>query len=74
MLYLFYNVVLIKEDNAPRINLRVGIIDSFMPSRDGIQRNAIVCYVINGNTSEIRRKINPTPKIIATQKVLKVLK
>ena len=40
-----------------RINLRVGIINSFVPSRDGIKRIAIVRYVRNGKRSEIRLAI-----------------
>ena len=48
------NVVLIHENHIPQINFRVGVIDSFMPARDGIHRTAIMHYVANGKTSEIR--------------------
>ena len=30
------NVVLIHKNHIPQINFRVGVIDSFMPARDGI--------------------------------------
>ena len=52
------DAVLIQEDITPRINLRVGIIDSFMTSRDGIKIMAIVRYLTNGKTPEIRCPIN----------------
>ena len=52
------NLVLICENHIPRINFRVGVIDSFMPARDGIQRISIVYYVTNGKASEIRCQIN----------------
>ena len=52
------NLVLICENHTPRINFRVGVIDSFMPAGDGIQRIAIVYYVTNGKASEIRCQIN----------------
>ena len=51
------DVVLIHEDNTPRINLRMGIIDSFMPPRDGIKKIVIVRYAANGQT-DIRRPMN----------------
>ena len=52
------NLVLICENHIPRINFRVGVIDSFMPARDSIQRIAIMYYVTNGKASEIRCQIN----------------
>ena len=36
----------------------MGVIDSFMPARDVMQRIAIVYYVTNGKASEIRCQIN----------------
>ena len=43
------DTVLTHEDNAPRINLRVGVIDSFMPSQDGIKiiemLQCVLCYI-----------------------------
>ena len=47
------NVVSIHENHIPQFNFRVGVIDSFMPARDGIQRIALMYYVTNGKT-EIR--------------------
>ena len=41
-----------------RINFRVGVIDSFILSQDGIQKIPIVYYVTNGKASEIRCQIN----------------
>ena len=52
------DVVLIHEDNKPRITLKVGVIDSYLPSRDGIKRIANVRCLINEKQSEIRRPIN----------------
>ena len=52
------NLVLMCENHIPRINFRLGVIDSFMPGRDGFQRIAIVYYVTNGKASEIRCQIN----------------
>ena len=46
------------ENHIPRINFRLGVIDSFMPGRDGFQRIAIMYYVTNGKASEIRCQIN----------------
>ena len=37
---------------------RVGVTDSLIPSQAGIQKIAIVSYVTNGKTSEIRLSIN----------------
>ena len=37
---------------------RVGIIDILISSRGGIQKIAIVSYITNGQTSEIRLPIN----------------
>ena len=34
------NVVLIHKNHVPQINFIVGVIDIFMPARDGIQRFA----------------------------------
>ena len=52
------NLVLICENHIPRINFRVGVIDSFIPAQDGIQKIPIVYYVTNGKASEIRCQIN----------------
>ena len=41
-----------------RINFRVGVIDSFILSQDGIQKIPILYYVTNGKASEIRCQIN----------------
>ena len=48
------NLVLICENHIPRINFRVGVIDSFITARDGIQKIPIVYYVTHGKASEIR--------------------
>ena len=52
------DVVLIRKDNTPQINLRVSIIDSSLSSRDDIKRIANVRYVANGKKSDIRRPSN----------------
>ena len=52
------DVVLIHENNTSKINYKLGIIESFKPSRDGAKRVAHVRYVINGKTSILSRPIN----------------
>ena len=52
------DVVLIHEDNTSRMNFRLGVIDSFKPSRDGYKRVANVRYNINGKTLTITRPVN----------------
>ena len=42
-----------------QINLRVGIINSLMPSQCGIKRIANVCYITNRKSSKIRWPITP---------------
>ena len=62
------NLVLICENHIPRINFRVGVIDSFIPARDGIQKIPIVYYVTNGKASEIRCQINTLYSKLNTQR------
>ena len=52
------DVVLIQEENTSKTNFKLGIIDSFKPSRNGAERIANVRYVINGKTVHVRRPIN----------------
>ena len=40
------------------MNFKLGIIDSFKPSRGGAKRIANVHYVINGKTVHVQRPIN----------------
>ncbi|XP_057302253.1 uncharacterized protein LOC130636526 [Hydractinia symbiolongicarpus] len=52
------DVVLIEEAKQPRQNWKMGVVEEFVPSRDGKKRGAVVRYVLNGNTHTIRRPIN----------------
>ena len=40
------------------MNIKLGIINSFKPSRDGAKRIGNIYYVINGKTVHVRRPIN----------------
>ena len=40
------------------MNFKLGIIDSFIPSRDRAKRIGNVYYVINGKTVDVQRFIN----------------
>ena len=52
------DVVLIDEENTSKMNIKLGIINSFKPSRDGAKRIGNIHYVINGKTVHVRRPIN----------------
>ncbi|XP_057299540.1 uncharacterized protein LOC130630164 [Hydractinia symbiolongicarpus] len=47
-----------REAKQPRQNWKIGVVEEFVPSRDGKKRGAVVRYVLNGNTHTIRRPIN----------------
>lgn len=46
-----WNAVLIHKDKTLQISFKLGIIDSFMPSRDHIKRIAKFCYATIGKTN-----------------------
>ena len=53
------DVVLIHEDKVPRATFKVGIVESFKPSRDNQKRVALVRYInSDGKVSKIYRPIN----------------
>ncbi|XP_057302744.1 uncharacterized protein LOC130636910 [Hydractinia symbiolongicarpus] len=47
------DVILIEEAKQPRQNWKMGVVEEFVPSRDGEKRGAVVRYVLNGNTHTI---------------------
>ena len=57
------DVVLIYEENVPRIRYKVGVIQNFKQSRDGVRRIANVRYVMNGRKMTIQRPINKLYRI-----------
>ena len=53
------DVVLIHKENTSKMKFKLGITDSFKPSRDGAERIANVHYDINGKTVKPINKLYP---------------
>ena len=52
------DVVLIQQDHSPRMAYRTGVIESFKPSSDSLNRVAIVRYLQSGNHARMTRPVN----------------
>ena len=52
------DVVLIHEDKVPWAKFKVGVIEEFNESRDGVKRIANVRHINDGKTMHILRPIN----------------
>ena len=51
-------MILIYEDKIPRQRWKIGAVDNFVKSRDGLVRGATVRYYADGKFNKILRPVN----------------